>query len=156
MRRRGCALLLSVLLFVVVATILNFRRQSAEWRDSQNWTATQSSWFSVNEKSGWVSYGYVVDGKSYRGSRVHFFATTPAYSQRFKDWLAANRNREQVTVYYNPQSPQRSVLVRDAQPNELLTVVGMNAVIVVITIALPMLIFGWAAWWLWRQFAGVR
>jgi len=59
-----------------------------------------------------ASYEYTVDGQSYRGTRFQ-----PGHSslteEEAQSWVAAHSRGSQVTVYYEPWSPARSVLSRE-------------------------------------------
>lgn len=97
-----------VLIFFVTYTA-DFR----DWRDSDSWATTQSTHFAISPKTSTATYSYTVDDQEYTNGRTHFF-TIQDQDPRWSEWQVAHTGLEQVTVYYDPDAPQRSVLVPTA------------------------------------------
>ncbi len=81
---------------------------------AQNWASVEGT-FTVPSKRGIIAYQYTVEGQLFVNDRLYFF-------QRLRFGInaeSAERNRyrdridQPITVYYDPQNPQRSVIFRD-------------------------------------------
>ncbi len=104
-------------------------RDFRDYLSSDDWSTTTGQ-FTVlpgqsNIKTFGVQYQYTVENQDYLGNRVFFFTrfqfASPADSYNLgKEWVGDKKLGDQVTVYYHPQLPERSVLNTGWYPKGLL------------------------------------
>jgi len=118
---------LTTLLFGGIGIFMLFKyfREKENATESQNWSSTlgkiQKSYMKhdFNHETGStlyypsVKYSYQSLGSEYLGNRINFGGST-GYSSRRKanEILAQYSPEKNVTVYFNPQNPEESVLER--------------------------------------------
>jgi hypothetical protein len=131
---------------------LIFFSEWRDWRDSDSWQAVTTREFTIQPKSSSVRYRYVVDDRVYEGDRIHFFVLAPFQDDRVLGWIDGNRQVTELTVYYDPEAPERAVLVRtgltDVWFMQFVLICGVAGIVVLV----PVLFFGGLWRWLWRQF----
>ena len=138
--------LVVVVVLVVGTAVLLLGREWRDWRGSESWATVGSSSFAGSTKSGTVRYEYEINGEKFTGSRVRFFEF-PLYNDgRDTGWIQEQRNATSVTIYYDPSSPERAVLVREIEQGRVITAVMSLAVFVGALLA-PILFFGFV----WRR-----
>ncbi len=123
------------------------------WRDSATWVATPSSSFSIQSKTSQVRYTYVVDGQTYHGRRVRFFEWLLYSDGKDLEWQHTHRDVPVVTVYYDPEQPERAVLVREVEQEQVIALL-LGIAYAVLVIGGPLLLFGAFWWWWWRTLFG--
>ncbi|MEM7333298.1 MAG: DUF3592 domain-containing protein, partial [Chloroflexota bacterium] len=95
-----------------------------------------------------VEYLYQVDGEAYHGTRVYFFDrfqfTGPddAYGLG-REWVADKNIGDPVTVYYNPQHPDRAVLNIGWYPKGVAIFMATSAGVAAVVLGPALLIFGY-------------
>lgn len=128
---------------------------SSEWRDwnnSSSWQSVTTQDFTIQPKNSSVRYRYVVEDQAYEGDRITFFVLAPFQDDRVLNWINTNRQATELTVFYDPQAPSHSVLVRELEAQwfwQFPIICG----IVGLLILLPLLFFGGLWRWLRQQFA---
>lgn len=122
-----------------------------DWLGSDTWRVTPSTRLTIHPKTSRVTYTYEVDDYEYAGERTYFFVNAPYLDDRHLAWLYAHRGASTVTVYYDPDAPERAVLVREIGP-----ALGINWMFVTVYTCLicllPVAFLGGIWWWLQRQF----
>ena len=140
-----------VLVWLTSQVFVDFR----DWLDSDTWTATQSTSLTIQPKTSRVIYTYTVGGQEYSSERTHFFVTAPYLDDRHLAWLNTYRQATGTTVYYNPDAPERAVLVREGG-----SVLGIQWMVMAgyacLVCLLPVILFGGIWWWLRQQFGGSK
>ncbi len=129
-------------------------REWRDWQHSDEWQRVTTTTFAIQPKSSRVTYHYAVNGTTYRGQRTHFFVIAPFQDSRVLNWIDENRDATTLTVYYDPDTPIRSVVVREVEAawaGQWLLICGVALLFGV----LPLIFFGGLWRWLWRQFARV-
>lgn len=110
-RCRWAGVLLAALLVLGAWGALRVGLELRDWLDSDTWRVTRSMLID-QQLDGGVRYGYEVDGWPYVSERTHFFHLSAYLDDRPRRWLDINRGLTAVAVFYDPDDPQRSVLVR--------------------------------------------
>ncbi len=126
--------------------LLNIGEDLRDYSDSSRWETVMTSTFDIG-KSGQVEYVYFVDERRYTNRRTHFFAGRDGDHARLNEWINSNRQAAEITVYYNPNVPERSVLVPTIDWEWMLQI-GITAVIILLSILLPYLFFRYMWGWL--------
>jgi hypothetical protein len=116
-------------------TTLTLLGDLRDWRDSDIWAATPSSSFSIHSKTSEVRYTYVVDGQTYHGRQVRFFEWLLYSDGADLEWQHAHRDVPVVTVYYDPEQPERAVLVREVERERVTAAAVWRALVVVVAYA---------------------
>lgn len=86
-------------------------QEARDWQGSDRWQVTRSLSLESTD-GGQVRYTYAVDGWPFHSSRSHFFYAGTYLDPRPGRWLDRNRGLTAVAVFYDPQAPERAVLVR--------------------------------------------
>ena len=144
-------LLLSGGMLIVLALL--FGREWRDWQSSSSWQRTTTSDFTIQPKNSSVHYRYVVAGQEYEGDRVYFFVLTPFQDDRVLRWLDINHNATELIVHYDPDAPERSVLVRGGLDDPWFWRFPLICGVAGLLILLPLLFFGGLWRWLRQQFA---
>lgn len=73
-------------------------------------------------------YEYYVNGKQYQGKRVSAWIVVASHNAKgILDWQSRGVERvgdDQVRVFYNPENPSKSVLIKPGQAGLAMTVLG--------------------------------
>ena len=147
-------ILFMLFVFVLLAWLLfGVVRDWQDWRDSESWLSTTSSSFAISHKSSTVRYTYFVDGVEYTSYRVRFFEGVLYEGIGDLEWLQAHRDITEVTVYYDPEHHQRSVLVREVESERVL-MLFLTLVYCGLALLLPFFLIGLSLWLLRRLFRG--
>jgi len=141
------------LLVCCACTTLALLGDLRDWQDSATWAATPSSSFSIQSKTSQVRYTYVVDGQTYHGRQVRFFEWLLYSDGKDLEWQHAHRDVPVVTVYYDPEQPERAVLVRKVERERVIALL-LSIAYAGLVIGGPLLLFGAFWWWLWRTLFG--
>jgi len=121
--------LLTALIITAAIVFIAFyvKKENALQNDSSNWKGTSAVITSSKVRRDWdknqgtpktlywfeVQYNYVVDDKTYQGERYTFHGN-PSFSNK----IEAEKLLEEfpvgktITIYYQPDSPQESVIKR--------------------------------------------
>ncbi|MGR9043693.1 MAG: DUF3592 domain-containing protein [Gammaproteobacteria bacterium] len=89
------------------------------WQAMKSWKAASATLLSVagSENSTEASYRYTASGVEYRNDRVYlasFKDNIGSYHQDlYQHLLRLQRNHQPVTIWYNPENPNQSVIDRD-------------------------------------------
>ena len=143
-------LLLSGGMLIVLALL--FGREWRDWQDSSSWQRTTTNDFTIQPKNSSVRYRYVVAGQEYEGDRIYFFVLAPFQDDRVLRWLDTNRNATELIVHYDPDAPERSVLVRGGLNDEWFWQYPIICGVAGLLILLPLFFFGGLWRWLRQQF----
>ena len=141
------------LLVCCACTTLTLLSDLRDWQDSDTWAATPSSSFSIQSKTSQVRYTYVVDGQTYHGRQVRFFEWLLYSDGTDLEWQHTHRDVPVVTVYYDPEQPERAVLVREVEQERVIALL-LGIAYAVLVIGGPLLLFGAFWWWWWRTLFG--
>ena len=121
--------------------------QRRKLRASLSWPQTTGTVFATditetesgNSEDGYstsfspeVRYQYEVKGAVYTGTRIGFTGRSYNRPIRAQEVLAAYPVRSQVAVYFNPQKPGDSVLVRQAPGSSVILWVGLGILVLVV------------------------
>lgn len=148
-------ILLMLFIFALLAwQLFRVARDGRDWRDSDSWLSTTSSSFAISHKSSTIRYTYLVDGVEYTSYRVRFFEGL--LYERIGDLESqqAHRDITEVTVYYDPEHPQRSVLVREVEFERVLMLL-LTLVHCGLALLQPFILIGLSWWILRRLFRGI-
>ena len=138
---------------VVIILSFNFSRDWRDWRDSDTWQTTPSLEFVRQPKTDYIRYTYVVDGRVYQGERLYFFEKLLydyGYASRwyYEHNLSAG---DQVTVYYDPDAPARSVLEPTVDVGRV-QFWSLSLLLACLALILPVAFFGFIWWRLIKVF----
>ena len=148
---KGSLVPLAFLSIVVLIFIALNIREYQEWQDSSRWEAVQSSYFILSR--GQVYYEYEVNGQTYDNDRVRFLSALFNPSTGLDtQWANENRQKTVVAVYYNPDNPARSVLVRDVDTNKILFG-SIGTTFACLIMLAPILFYVVFVRWFWRKAA---
>ncbi len=128
----------------------------AEWRDwkaSSSWQTVTTRDFTIQPKNSSVRYHYVVNNQTYEGDRIYFFVIAPFQDDRVLRWIDVNRSANELIVHYDPDMPERSVLVRGGLNSEWFWQFPIICGVAGLMILLPLLLFSGLWRWLRQQFA---
>ncbi len=143
-------LLVSSGLLILLALL--FGAEWRDWQSSSSWQRTTTHDFTIQPKSSSIRYRYVVNGQEYEGDRIYFFVLAPFQDNRVLQWINVNRNATKLIVHYDPNAPDRSVLVRGGLNNEWFWQYYFICGVVGLVVLLPLLFFGGMWRWLRQQF----
>lgn len=81
----------------------------------------RQQYYSINRYYPKVGYSYVINGQTYSGNRASFEAKNlGVYEENVPTQAWGNwKPGDSVTVYYSPNSPEKSVLFPSPQPRRL-------------------------------------
>jgi len=138
---------------IVLWLALLFSGEWRDWADSDSWQNVTTRDFSFQPKSSSIRYRYAVNDQEYEGDRSHFFVLAKFQDDRVLDWIVENRQVNELIVYYDPDPPGRSVLVRELD-SQWFWQYPLICGIAGLAILLPLLFFGTLWRWLRQQFTG--
>ena len=150
LRKLFMFLLLSGGLLIVLALL--FGREWRDWQSSSSWQTVTTQDFTIQPKSSSVRYRYVVDGQEYENDRIVFFVLAPFQDDRVLNWINTNRQATELTVFYAPDAPEQSVLVRSGLEDPWFVQFPIICGIAGLMLLLPLLFFGGLWRWLRQQF----
>ncbi|MCA9919934.1 MAG: DUF3592 domain-containing protein [Anaerolineales bacterium] len=150
LRRVAQYLLISGGLLILLALMLS--GEWRDWQDSSSWQHVTTSDFTIQPKNSSARYRYIVDGQQYEGGRIYFFVLARFQDDRVLRWLEFNRQAEELTVYYDPDLPQRSVLVRGGLEDPWFLQFPIICGVAGLFVLIPVVIFGSLWRWLQQQF----
>jgi hypothetical protein len=141
------ALVFSVIgLSMLIGVLLGIRKsKSVQQWPSTTGRITESTTLGSFQQSGkgriWIeepklSYTYVVDGKEYTGHDIGIAETDTASKQAAEDKIAPYPMGKDVTVFYNPKSPDDSVLEKQLDTAALSIVGIIGSIFLVIGIVI--------------------
>lgn len=153
--RKTRSFILFLLFAMVVLAWLLFStwRDWQDWRESEGWPSTTSSSFAINHKSSRVRYTYLVKNQEYTSSRARFFERLLYEGIGDLEWQQAHRDATEVMVYYDPEHPERSVLVREVESERVLMLL-LTLVYCGLALLLPFFLIGLSFWTLRHLFRG--
>ena len=140
--------LVFLLTVIIIFSVMNIR-EYYEWQDSPRWESVQSTYFILSR--GQVYYEYEVNGQTYDNNRVRFLSTffNPSGSLD-TEWANKNRQKTEVTVYYNPDNPARSVLVREVDTDKFFYG-SIGVTVACLAMLAPVLFYLLFVRWFWRK-----
>lgn len=140
--------LVFLLVLLLVFTASNIR-EYYEWQDSPRWESVQSTYFILSR--GQVYYEYEVNGQIYDNDRVRFLSVIFNPSTGLDtEWANENRQKTEVTIYYNPENPARSVLVREIDTDKFFYG-SIGVTLACLTMLAPILLYVLFVRWFWRK-----
>jgi hypothetical protein len=134
---------------VGLAIILAFNvgRDWRDWQDSETWLTTSSTEFVRKPKTDYIRYTYLVAGREYQGERLYFFQKL-LYDYGYASQWYYDHNLaqgDQVTVYYDPDAPERSVLEPKVDVDRV-RFWGFTLIYACLALLLPVAFFSFI-WW---------
>ena len=140
-----------VLMAILLALFIIVGRDLRDWADSDSWVTVQTADFTIQPKTSLVQYRYTINSQTYESERTHFFVSATFQDPRHLAWLNSHRQATEITVYYDPDAPQRAVLVPEITSIWELQL-PLALLMACVIILLPILFFGFLWRWLRRQF----
>ncbi len=137
---------------IFVFLMLRFGAERRDWLDSSSWQRVTTRDFTIQPKNSSVHYRYIVNDQEYEGDRIYFFVLAPFQDDRVLGWINTNRNATELIVHYDPDAPERSVLVRSGLEDPWFLQFPIICGFAGLVILLPLLFFGSLWRWLRRQF----
>ena len=151
----GCGGMLRGLVFAVVFAVGGVAAGGAgyffytEWQDSDEWptvqgtvtdTRIEESYDSEDSEYSYkpkITYEYLVDGETYEASRIDFRFFPKSYGTRSaaQNFINQLTTGARVTVYYNPNNPERAVLVREQEEWMLYGLMAGGGVLAILGLA---------------------
>ncbi|MEM7114177.1 MAG: hypothetical protein AAF614_17215 [Chloroflexota bacterium] len=146
---RGSIVPLAFLLIAFIIFSSISIREYYEWQDSPRWESVQSTYFILSR--GQVYYEYEVNGQAYDNDRVRFLSAFFNPSTGLDTgWANENRRKTKVTVYYDPDNPARSVLVREVD-TDMFLYGSIGATVACLVMLAPILFYVVFVRWFWRK-----
>jgi len=114
---RVISLILGTLILLSLSSVIN---DAILTYASRNWMPATAHIISVEsnsqqplrkDKDG-ILYQYSVGGISYTNSRINYSRRWKWSVNEWKQWMKTLDGKETIQVYYDPQKPQQSVIVR--------------------------------------------